>query len=69
MQSENIQYVSDDSGLTVSVIVPIALWQEIQSERETAYLLNSETMKQRLLAAKDRQTGMSLESVCEKLGI
>jgi hypothetical protein len=69
VQSENIQYVSDDSGLTVSVIVPIALWQEIQSERETAYLLNSETMKQRLLAAKDRQTGMSLESVCEKLGI
>jgi hypothetical protein len=69
VQSENIQYVSDDSGLTVSVIIPIALWQEIQSERETAYLLNSETMKQRLLAAKDRQTGMSLESVCEKLGI
>jgi hypothetical protein len=68
MQSE-IQYVSDDSGSTVSVIIPIALWQEIQSERETAYLLKSETMKQRLLAAKDRQTGMSLESVCEKLGI
>jgi hypothetical protein len=69
VQSENIQYVSDDSGLTVSVIIPITLWQEIQSERETAYLLKSETMKQRLLAAKDRQTGMSLESVCEKLGI
>lgn len=69
MHSANIQYVSDDSGSPIAVIVPIALWQEIQSERETAYLLKSETMKQRLLAAKDRQTGMSLESVCEKLGI
>jgi hypothetical protein len=69
MPSENLQYVSDGSGTPVAVIVPIALWQEIQSERETAYLLNSEAMKQRLLAAKDRQNGMSLESVCEKLGI
>jgi PHD/YefM family antitoxin component YafN of YafNO toxin-antitoxin module len=69
MSSENVQYVSDDSGTPVAVIVPITLWQEIQSERETAYLLKSETMKQRLLAAKERQQGMSLEEVCEKLGI
>jgi PHD/YefM family antitoxin component YafN of YafNO toxin-antitoxin module len=69
MLNENIQYVSDDNGSPVAVIVPIALWQELQSERETAYLLNSDVMKQRLLAAKDRQNGMSLESVCEQLGI
>jgi antitoxin YefM len=43
MPSENIQYVSDESGTSVAVIVPITLWQEIQSERETAYLLKSET--------------------------
>jgi PHD/YefM family antitoxin component YafN of YafNO toxin-antitoxin module len=69
MLNENIQYVSDDNGSPVAVIVPIALWQELQSERETAYLLKSDVMKRRLLAAKDRQNGMSLESVCEQLGI
>jgi hypothetical protein len=69
MPSENVQYISDDSGTPVAVIVPIALWQEIQSERETAYLLQGEIMKQRLFAAKERQQGMSLESVCEKFGI
>jgi PHD/YefM family antitoxin component YafN of YafNO toxin-antitoxin module len=69
MLNENIQYVSDDNGNPVAVIVPITLWKELQSERETAYLLNSDVMKQHLLAAKDRQHGMSLESVCEQLGI
>jgi PHD/YefM family antitoxin component YafN of YafNO toxin-antitoxin module len=69
MTSSEIQYISNQEGEPVAVIVPIDLWKEIESERETAYLLKSETMKQRLLAAKNRQTGMSLEEVCEKLGI
>jgi hypothetical protein len=30
------------------VIVPIELWREISSEKETAYLLQSEAMKRRL---------------------
>ncbi len=47
-----IQYVSDAAGEPVAVIVPIELWREIESERENAYLLRSEAMKQRLLAAK-----------------
>ena len=63
------QYVSDAQGNTVGVIVPIELWREIESERETAYLLKSETMKRRLLDAKERQEGLSLEEVREKLGI
>jgi PHD/YefM family antitoxin component YafN of YafNO toxin-antitoxin module len=69
MTSSEIQYVSNEEGKPVAVIVPIDLWNEIESERETAYLLKSATMKQRLLEAKNRQTGMSLEEVCEKLGI
>ncbi|MGK7932467.1 MAG: prevent-host-death protein [Microcystaceae cyanobacterium] len=69
MTSSEIQYVSNEKGKPVAVIVPIDLWNEIESERETAYLLKSEIMKQRLLAAKNRQTGMSVEEVCEKLGI
>lgn len=64
-----IQYISDESGNTVGVIVPVKLWREIESERETAYLLKSETMKRRLLEAKERQDGISLEDACEKLGI
>ena len=49
-----IQYVRDADGKLISVIVPIELWREIESEKETAYLLKSETMKRRLLEAKDR---------------
>jgi hypothetical protein len=63
------QYVSDTDGNRVSVIVPIELWREIESERETAYLLNSATMKNRLLEAKDRSGGLTLEDARAKLGI
>ena len=69
MSAAEIQYISDESGNTVGVIIPIQLWREIESERETAYLLKSETMKQRLLEAKDRQDGIPLEEAREKLGI
>jgi PHD/YefM family antitoxin component YafN of YafNO toxin-antitoxin module len=64
-----IQYVSDESGEPTAVIVPIELWREIESEKETAYLLKSEKMKRRLMEAKERQTGIPLEEACEKLGI
>lgn len=64
-----IQYVSDESGNATAVIVPIELWREIESEKETAYLLRSENMKRRLLEAKDRQTGIPFEETREKLGI
>ena len=49
MSLAEIQYVSDENGDTVAAIVPIELWREIESERETAYLLKSENMKRRLL--------------------
>ena len=65
----DIQYVSDESGEPTAVIVPIELWREIESEKETAYLLKSENMKRRLLEAKDRQTGIPFEEAREKLGI
>ncbi len=50
----DIQYISDAKGNPVGVIVPIEIWHEIESEKETAYLTKSETMKQRLLEAKER---------------
>jgi len=52
MENAEIRIVSNEAGKPTAVIVPIELWREIESERETAYLLKSETMKQRLLAAQ-----------------
>jgi hypothetical protein len=67
--ANEVQFVSDAAGKPVSVLVPIALWREIGAERETAYLLKSATMKQRLLEAKDRSAGTPLEDARAKLGI
>lgn len=64
-----IQYISDEHNNVTGVIVPIDLWQEIQSEKETAYLLKSETMKKRLIEAKNRQEGIPFEEACAKLGV
>ena len=69
MSLAEIQYVADEEGNKVAAIVPIELWREIESERETAYLLKSENMKRRLLEAKNRQEGISLDEACEKLGV
>ena len=65
----DIQYISDESGNPTAVIVPIELWREIESEKETAYLLKSETMQRRLLEAKERQTEIPFEESLEKLGV
>lgn len=69
MARTDIQFVSNEDGEPTAVIVPIDLWREIESERETAYLLKSETMKQRLLIARQRQDGLPFEAVVEKLRI
>lgn len=65
----DVQYVSDSEGQTTAVLVPIELWRDIASERETAYLLSSPMMKERLLKARARETGYSLDEVRSKLGI
>ena len=64
-----VQYVSDEKGNIQRVIVPIELWREILSERETAYLLNSDAMKRRLLESMQRQAGIPFVQALEKLGI
>jgi hypothetical protein len=64
-----LQYISDESGNAVAVIVPIDVWHEIESERETAYLLKSDAMRKRLLEAKTRAGGISLDEVRQKLEI
>jgi antitoxin YefM len=69
MSDARIKYVSDETGQPVEVIIPIDLWREIESERETAYLLKRDAMRERLLEAKQRDGGLSLDQVREKLGI
>ena len=71
MSDADIQVVSNEAGEPTAVIVPIALWKEIASERETAYLLKSETMRQRLLAALERESvsGVKLDDAVAKLGL
>ena len=64
-----IQYISDDKNNVTGVIVPIDLWREIESEKETAYLLKSETMTKRLIEAKNRKEGISFDEACKKLGV
>jgi PHD/YefM family antitoxin component YafN of YafNO toxin-antitoxin module len=65
----DIQYISDEEGNPTGVIVPIDLWREIASERETAYLMQSDTMKQRLLEARERREGIPFDEVRKKLGV
>lgn len=63
-----LQYVTDAAGNAISVIVPIEVWREIAAERETAYLLKSPEMKQRLTEALQRSEGVSLEAARAQLG-
>ena len=65
----HIQYISDEQNNVTGVIVPIDLWKEIESEKETAYLLKSAAMKKRLIAAKNRTEGTPFDKACEDLGI
>ena len=66
---DDIQYISDEEGNPTGVIVPIEIWREIAAERETAYLLRSGTMRQRLLEARERREGIPFDEVRQKLGI
>jgi PHD/YefM family antitoxin component YafN of YafNO toxin-antitoxin module len=69
MASSEIQFVTNERGEETAVILPIELWREITSERETSYLLKSPARRQRLTEALQRTDGVSLEAALEKLGI
>ena len=69
MLEDVIQYVSDADGNAVAVIVPIELWQEIESEKETAHLLKSDAMRHRLFEARQRRQDFSLEEIRARTGL
>lgn len=62
MKSTDIQYVSNEKGQTVAVIVPIEVWREMESEKETAYLLKSPKNTERLnTAIEELRNGKGIE--------
>jgi hypothetical protein len=61
--------VSNENRQPTAVIVPIELWREIASERETAYLLKPDNTKGRLLAALERNEVLPFVAAVEKLGV
>ena len=62
MKSTDIQYVSNEKGQTVAVIVPIEVWREMESEKETAYLLKSPKYAERLnTAIEELRNGKGIE--------
>ena len=62
MKSTDIQYVSNKKGQTVAVIVPIEVWREMESEKETAYLLKSPKNAERLnTAIEELRNGKGIE--------
>ncbi|GAB6058210.1 hypothetical protein [Desulfonatronum parangueonense] len=70
-----INYLTDKNGHPLAVVVPIDEWESIrsrldrQAEDETAYLLESQEMRQRLALARSRKGGKTLEEVKNALGI
>lgn len=69
MADTEIQFVTNQDGEQTAAIVPIEMWREISSERETAYLLSSPAMRERLLAAMKRTDGIPLDEAFAKLGL
>lgn len=69
MSTGEVQYVSNGEGDPVAVLVPIDLWREIASERETAYLLKSAAMSKRLADARASSTSIPLKEVRAKCGL
>lgn len=67
--TQDVQYVTDGDGNPTAVLVPIELWREIASERETEYLLRNPVMRERLLAARARADGIPLEDALARLGL
>ncbi len=65
----SIQYILDEKGKPRGVIVPMRLWREIRSERETAYLLKTRANRKRLIKSKHRTEGIPFEVAREKLGV
>lgn len=66
-RDQALQYITDPEGKVISVIVPIEIWSDLAAEKETAFLLSSETMRKRLLEAMNREEGIPWEEVLKSI--
>ena len=72
-----IQYVVNETGDTTAVVISIEEWNRLLEElqkniperNDTPYLMQSETTRERILAAKGRTGGKTWEEVQDALGI
>lgn len=68
-----VSYISDSSGKRTAAIIPIQTWEEIEreiaSEQETAYLSQSEAMKNHILESRQQTETITFEEACAKLGV
>ena len=69
MAARKIEILRNEKGEETAAVVPIELWREIESERETGYLLSSLAMRCRLTEALSRKEGIGLDTAIEKLGV
>jgi len=73
----SVQYVTNETGDATGVIVPITEWEMILRElyekeperNDTAYLLQSRTMRKRLTESKKRSGGKTWDEVRNALGL
>lgn len=65
----DVQYVTDNTGKIMNVILPIEYWRKINCEDETEYLLKSQANKDRLLESLNRKEYLTKEEVYERLGV
>lgn len=69
IDTNKINYISDEAGHRSAAIVPIDVWREIESEIETRYLLDNPAMRKRLLEAVSRSESISLSEATQRLGV
>ncbi len=73
----SVQYVTNETGDTTAVIVPVTEWETILRElyekeperNDTAYLLQSRVMRERLADSRKRSGGKTWEEVRDALGL
>ena len=69
MNNIQMQYLTDNNGKKIAVVLPIEFWNKIFPQDDTEYLKSSRIMKKRILEAMKRTDGIKFELVREKLGI
>ncbi len=69
MSDTDFPTLVDPDGRVTAVVVPIDVWREIASERETQHLLASPAMRERLLRGLAADDALPMDDVVARLGL